>query len=314
MLDCVGTAVAVCGLPGPLESGAWCMVLTIVASVLSPLVRTVHLYVGRSVVLERLEACRTRVLSVIQNRHIPSHPRLRLVCGLVSSPTVVPVRCLRTVNTLESSHAQDTNTIAAPTLPSNNLAERCHAGGTQAPLGAGRQRYVQAAPAKWAITQSAHKTYGVCVRCLRGHARLPLHATNPANPKSRRSTDKRWERSHERSVSFRRRMASLPEGAPASLSSDLAFALLLVLVVVEAGQVGNLLLDGCAFRMEHGGEDLLLHNQLQPAPRLLGARIRCEHLIRNRQDLLPAGDKIGIRSVCVRMQVRVCRSDPTLGH
>lgn len=60
-------------------SGAWCMVLTIVASVLSPLVRTVHLYVGRSVVLERLEACRTRVLSVIQNRHIPSHPRLRLV-------------------------------------------------------------------------------------------------------------------------------------------------------------------------------------------------------------------------------------------
>ena len=46
-------------------SGAWCMVLTIVATVLSPLVRTVHLYVGRSVVLERLEACRTRVLSVL---------------------------------------------------------------------------------------------------------------------------------------------------------------------------------------------------------------------------------------------------------
>ena len=67
-------------------SGAWCMVLTIVASVLSPLVRTVHLYVGRSVVLERLEACRTRVLSVIQNRHIPSHPRLRLVINALDSP------------------------------------------------------------------------------------------------------------------------------------------------------------------------------------------------------------------------------------
>ena len=55
------------------------MVLRIVASVLSQLVRTVHYYVGRSVVLERLEACGTRVLSVIQNRHMPGHLRLRQV-------------------------------------------------------------------------------------------------------------------------------------------------------------------------------------------------------------------------------------------
>ena len=48
-------------------------------SVLSRLVRTVHSYVGRSVVLERLETCGMSVLSVIQNRHMLSHPRLQQV-------------------------------------------------------------------------------------------------------------------------------------------------------------------------------------------------------------------------------------------
>ena len=89
-------------------SGAWCMVLTIVASVLSPLVRTVHLYVGRSVVLERLEACRTRVLSVIQNRHIPSHPRLRLV-GTAEAAIFEPFGKALQNNSINSSHCYRTD-------------------------------------------------------------------------------------------------------------------------------------------------------------------------------------------------------------
>mmetsp|Transcript_5807 Transcript_5807/g.14735 ORF Transcript_5807/g.14735 Transcript_5807/m.14735 type:complete len:278 (-) Transcript_5807:230-1063(-) len=72
--------------------------------------------------------------------------------------------------------------------------------------------------------------------------------------------------------------------ARAARRAPAGVALLLVLVVFF--QFGDFPLDRMALRTEHRREDLLLHEQLQPAPRLLRPGVRFQHVGRHRREHL----------------------------